>query len=52
MIWAFVVVGLLVAVAVVQTRQITRRANLDWIESERRARENAAPLGNVDRYFG
>lgn len=46
------VVGCIVAVAIVQTRRITRRANADWIDAERLARENAAPLGNADRYFG
>lgn len=45
--------GLLVVPAIFDCRRINRRRdNFRDIEAERIARENAAPLGNADRYFG
>lgn len=50
MIWAALIVGCIVAVAIYQTRQITRKANASAIDAERIARENSAPLGSVSRW--
>lgn len=57
--WVYVVgsVALLVIPPVLQARRINRerdeaRDNAHAIEVERRARENAYPLGNADRFYG
>ena len=43
----------LLAAAVLQVREANmKRDNFRALEAERVARENAAPLGNADRYFG
>jgi hypothetical protein len=50
MIWLALLVALLVIPAVIDCRRINRRRdNARSIDAERMARENAAPLGNVDR---
>jgi heme exporter protein D len=47
-LWVAFALLLLWIVAWVQTRNITRKANLSSVEAERMARENAKPLGNAD----
>lgn len=50
--WPLFTVCLLLLLSWWETRQITRRLN-DYrrIDDERRAREAAHPIGNVDRIF-
>lgn len=51
--WLAFMVFLLLTVVVLQCREINRkRDNFRAIDAERRARENAAPLGNAERYWG
>jgi hypothetical protein len=53
--WAYLAlcVALLVIPPVIDCRRINRRRdNYRAIDAERAARENAAPLGNADRFFG
>lgn len=53
--WVYLMLclALLVVPPVLQCRQINqRRDKYRAIDAERVARENAAPLGNADRYFG
>jgi hypothetical protein len=49
-LWVAFCLALLVIPAVIDCRRINRRRdNGRAIDAERMARENAAPLGNVDR---
>lgn len=51
--WPALCVALLVCVGWWDARRITRHAeNYRQIEAERLARENTAPLGNADRWYG
>jgi hypothetical protein len=53
MLWPALVVASLLVLVVIDARRIHRGASqYRAIEAERIARENAAPLGNADRFFG
>jgi hypothetical protein len=50
LVWASVVVVCLLGMVVLDVRRIKRgAADFQAVEAERIARENSAPLGNVDR---